>query len=171
MSADEVTPLDEQCAAWLADFEEALAAGSPTQPEPAVAPELRRRLQRGQALLRLLNQAWPRLPPPDPGADPAAAGPRDIGRFRVVRELGRGGGGIVFLAHDPQLGRDVALKVPRADILLDADSRARFLREARAAAGLDHPNVVAGYEAGEGGAAVRGRPGRAPPPPPPAQAP
>src|SRR5262249_14116562 len=65
------------------------------------------------------------------------------------RELGRGGMGVVLLAHDPRLRRDVALKVPRAEALLDAEARARFLREARAAAGLDHPSVVPVYDAGE----------------------
>jgi serine/threonine protein kinase len=72
-----------------------------------------------------------------------------LGRFRIVRELGRGTFGVVFLAADPHLQRQVALKVPRAECLLASELRERFVREARAAAGLDHPNVVAVYEAGE----------------------
>src|SRR5439155_2484867 len=69
----------------------------------------------------------------------------------LLRELGRGGFGIVYLAHDEELGRAVALKVPRVDALADPVLRARFQQEARAAAGLDHPNVVPVYEAGEVG--------------------
>src|SRR5205823_9946850 len=64
-------------------------------------------------------------------------------------ELGRGAHGIVFLAHDPRLGRDVALKVPRPEAVVTPELRERFLREARAAAGLDHPGLVPVYEAGE----------------------
>jgi serine/threonine protein kinase len=65
--------------------------------------------------------------------------------------LGRGGCGVVFLAYDPQLRRQVALKVPRAETLFSPDLRARFQHEARAAAALDHPNLVPVYEAGEEG--------------------
>jgi hypothetical protein len=74
-----------------------------------------------------------------------------LGHYRVRRELGRGGFGIVFLAEDTRLGRPVALKVPRPEALAQADLRQRFLREARAAAGLDHPNVVPVYDTGEVG--------------------
>ncbi len=74
---------------------------------------------------------------------------RRLGRFIIERELGRGGLGIVFLAHDPQLGRKVALKIPRFQALLDDDLRRRFLREAEAAARLSHPNLVPVYEVGE----------------------
>ena len=77
--------------------------------------------------------------------------PRAFGRFQIVRELGRGGFGVVFLAHDPVLRRDVALKVPRPDALLTPDLRRRFLREAQAAARLTHPNLVAVHEVGEVG--------------------
>jgi tetratricopeptide (TPR) repeat protein len=73
----------------------------------------------------------------------------NLGRFRIRRLLGRGGYGIVYLAFDPLLGRDVALKVPRARVLADPELRARFRHEARAAAGLDHPNIVPVFEAGE----------------------
>jgi WD40 repeat protein len=66
-----------------------------------------------------------------------------------VRELGRGGYGVVFLAWDPVLRRNVALKVPRPEALLTPGSRQRFLREARAAAVLQHPNLVPVYETGE----------------------
>jgi WD40 repeat protein len=57
----------------------------------------------------------------------------------------------VYLAYDPQLRREVALKVPRGEFLLTPELRARFLREARAAARLDHANVVAVHEVGEVG--------------------
>ena len=67
----------------------------------------------------------------------------------LERELGRGGLGIVYLAHDPQLGRKVALKIPRFEALLDNDLRERFLREAEAAARLNHPHIVALHEVGE----------------------
>ena len=65
--------------------------------------------------------------------------------------LGQGGFGIVYLARDPMLGREVALKVPRPEVLITPDVRRRFLREARAAAGLDHPNIVGVHEVGEAG--------------------
>jgi len=74
-----------------------------------------------------------------------------LGRFKIGRELGRGGFGVVYVAHDPRLGRDVALKVPRVNVLAAPDMRERFHREARAAAGLDHPNIVPVHEAGEVG--------------------
>jgi WD40 repeat protein/serine/threonine protein kinase len=75
-----------------------------------------------------------------------------LGRFEIERELGRGGCGVVFLAYDPELRREVALKVPRPEVLATSELRERFRREARAAAGLDHPNLVPVYEAGEVGA-------------------
>jgi serine/threonine protein kinase len=73
-------------------------------------------------------------------------------RFQIRRELGRGGFGVVFLAYDPLLGREVALKVPRADVLVTPELRERFRREAYAASNLEHPNLVPVYEAGEEGA-------------------
>ncbi|MFL5244967.1 MAG: serine/threonine-protein kinase [Gemmataceae bacterium] len=73
------------------------------------------------------------------------------GRFRIVRELGRGGWGIVFQAHDRVLGRQVALKVPRPEVLLTADNRKRFLKEAKIAAKLNHPSLIPIYDAGESG--------------------
>ena len=72
-----------------------------------------------------------------------------LGRFELRRELGRGGFGVVHLAFDPLLGREVALKVPHAQIFADPDLHSRFQRKARAAAGLNHPHIVPVYEAGE----------------------
>lgn len=69
-------------------------------------------------------------------------------RFTILRELGRGGFGIVFLAVDPNLGRKVALKLPRAETLITPEAKGRFLREARALAEFDHPNLLPVYEAG-----------------------
>jgi predicted Ser/Thr protein kinase len=70
---------------------------------------------------------------------------RTVDRYEVVRAIGAGGMGIVYLAEDTQLHRKVALKVPRAHA---GDEQARTLAEARAMARLAHPNVVAVYEAG-----------------------
>src|SRR5262245_27115481 len=72
--------------------------------------------------------------------------PRIIGRYRIERQVGRGGLGVVFLANDPQLHRKVAIKIPRFDAAAGEESRGRFLREAEAAARLRHPNLVALYE-------------------------
>ncbi len=66
-------------------------------------------------------------------------------------ELGRGGFGVVLLAVDPMLGREVALKVPRPEVLITEATRRRFLREAEAASRLDHPHIVPTYEVGQEG--------------------
>ncbi len=64
------------------------------------------------------------------------------GRFSLERELGRGGMGIVYLARDVALDRPVAIKLLPPGLAADPEYRARFLREARTAAGLSHPNIV-----------------------------
>jgi len=69
-------------------------------------------------------------------------------QYEVERELGSGGMGTVFLAHDPQLDRRVAIKILKSDFASDTASE-RFLREARTLARLSHPNVVPVYQAGE----------------------
>ena len=64
------------------------------------------------------------------------------GEYSLQRELGRGGMGIVYLARDVQLDRDVAIKVLPAHLAENPEARERFLREARLAAGLSHPHIV-----------------------------
>src|SRR3984957_5721502 len=71
------------------------------------------------------------------------------GRYRVVRRLGTGGMAEVFLAEDEQLGRKVALKLLHRRFAEDPGFVERFRREAQAAAGLQHPNVVGVYDRGE----------------------
>jgi WD40 repeat protein len=92
--------------------------------------------------------------PNGPALDAELGGsiPAQVGRFRLLKTLGQGGCGIVFLAHDPTLKRALALKVPRPETIWNPEMRQRFLREGRAAAGLDHPNLVPVFEVGESGA-------------------
>lgn len=71
-----------------------------------------------------------------------------LGRFEILGLLGTGGMGDVYRARDTQLQRDVAIKVLRTAFSRDPDRQRRFEREARAAATLNHPNVVAVYDAG-----------------------
>jgi serine/threonine protein kinase len=73
------------------------------------------------------------------------------GQFRVDREVGRGGMGVVYLARDLKLDRPVALKVLPAALAAAPDTRERFLREARTAARLAHPNIVPVYRADDAG--------------------
>jgi WD40 repeat protein/serine/threonine protein kinase len=81
----------------------------------------------------------------------AAAWLEATGRFRILRVLGRGGFGVVYLADAPHLGGEVAVKTPLPELLLLPEFRARFVREAQAAAALDHPHIVRVLEVGEAG--------------------
>lgn len=84
-------------------------------------------------------------------APPVPAPPQTIGRFTVLNEIGRGSYGVVYAAHDPVLGREVAIKI----IPLAAEERYRtqieasFLREAKSAGGMSHPGIVTIYDAGK----------------------
>jgi len=89
-----------------------------------------------------------------PSYEPSAAmppAPKQIGRFEVRSEIGRGSNGVVYAAFDPVLGREVAIKA----IPLASDNQARhraeanFLQEAKSAAGLNHPGIVTVFDAGK----------------------
>jgi serine/threonine-protein kinase len=77
------------------------------------------------------------------------AGGNTIGPYCLVRELGSGGMGIVYLAHDPRLDRNVALKLLPPFVSADPDAKRRFVEEAKAASALDHPNIGTIYEIDE----------------------
>lgn len=81
-----------------------------------------------------------------------ARGPEELGGlgpYRILRILGAGGMGVVFVAEDPQLKRTVALKTMRPGLAGHKDARKRFLREAQAVAGLNHDHIVSVYQVGE----------------------
>ncbi len=98
---------------------------------------------------------------PEPGAEVTpedyaflrpAKGPGELGwlgSYRVLKVLGAGGMGIVFLAEDPQLQRHVALKVMRPTLASNSAARQRFLREARAAAAIEHDHIVGIFQVAE----------------------
>ena len=69
-----------------------------------------------------------------------------IGPFRIEQELGRGAMGVVYLAHDTELDRPVAIKSLPAELMEHATAKARFAREARVLASLNHPNIATIYE-------------------------
>jgi len=72
-----------------------------------------------------------------------------IGRYRILEKLGHGGMGVVYKAFDPQIERNVAIKVISTQRMDDPELRERFFREARAAGHLSHPNIVVVYDLGE----------------------
>src|SRR5262245_33192149 len=74
-----------------------------------------------------------------------------VKHYRVVRKIGQGGMGEVYLAEDTKLGRPVALKVLPATVATDAGRLARFEREAKAVAALNHPHIVTLYSVEEAG--------------------
>src|SRR4051794_29173572 len=82
-----------------------------------------------------------------PVEEPFASG--QVSHYRLLRPLGRGGMGIVYLARDVELGREVALKFLHHRRVVRPKDEARFRREAQAAASLDHPNIGTIYEIGE----------------------
>lgn len=131
--------------ALFAEYVEALERGEDREEELVAraldaGDDLRARL-RLQRQLRALGQ----------GHTPSPPGPQQLGRFRILGLLGEGGISVVYLAHDPELGRRVALKVLKQEQLLDKQNRTWMLNEARALAQLDHPGVVQVHEVGDTG--------------------
>src|SRR5580765_4052788 len=74
---------------------------------------------------------------------------KTILHYRILKEIGKGGMGVVYKAEDTKLNRIVAIKALAADLVGDQKARARFLREARAASAIDHPNICTVYEINE----------------------
>ncbi len=156
---DAVNGDEEQFTLLLARYSEALLTGGDADPsaDPALSAEMRQRLQRNLDCVRRLLQL--RSPNPQPEAVTIVMDKdmtlhddfvgQQVGRFHILRPLGYGGGGVVFLAIDPDLRREVALKIPHLSALMAQSMRRRFFREAQAAAQLDHPNLVPVYEAGQ----------------------
>ncbi len=168
MGVDEGRAADNEFPSLLWRYHESLLAdpADGSHPElPADAdPDLSARLKRVQECVQLLHSAWAddksdgrsrqssarerALPQSSfqPG-EPATC----VGRYEIVRELGRGAFGIVFLAFDLVLGREVALKLPRPEAIGTSRLSRRFFREAQAAAALSHPNLVSVFECGQWG--------------------
>jgi len=85
---------------------------------------------------------------PDVPVVEESANPPQIGRYRVERVLGQGGFGLVYLAHDDQLQRLVAIKVPHAKLVAQTTNAEAYLTEARTVASLDHTNIVPVFDVG-----------------------
>jgi serine/threonine protein kinase/WD40 repeat protein len=160
-SPSDTFQLDEHLARLLAAFDPRIDGADGHAPTIGVAPPgplpgerpitpLPPNPANEGSLGELLPDPGPPPHPPAPGP-PSGTGPHRVGRFELRRQLGKGGCGIVFLAYDPKLEREVALKIPRPEMLLSPDARRRLVREALAAAGFDHPNLVPVYESGEVG--------------------
>ena len=136
---------------WL---EKRLAASAEAT-SPADETEIEAEIRRADRCAAALNKLWPSTASASPEhADEVHRewiGNR-CGRFEIHELLGHGGMGNVFRAHDPFIGRDVALKIPHPGLLLDPRARERFSREAQAAGVLRHPNIVRVLESGSVGA-------------------
>ena len=107
-------------------------------------------------LLKLLESIRPSSPSADAvepseakqgGPNPSSKYPK-LNRYEIIRPLGQGGYGAVFLAKEINLNREVALKFPKLETLLTEELKNRFVHEARAVSRLNHPNIVAVFEAG-----------------------
>ncbi len=82
-------------------------------------------------------------------AQEPASGDEQVGPYRIVSEIGRGGMGVVYKAEDPRLGRFVALKFLPPHLMANDRAKQRFLAEARAASALDHPNICTIHDIGQ----------------------
>ena len=98
------------------------------------------------------------LPKPGPlAADFHEAGQpafQQVGRYQILERIGRGAMATVYKAYDPEINRTLALKFLQPDLCVEEEHRSRFLREAKAAGALSHPNIVTVFDVGE----IQGRP-------------
>src|SRR5262249_9429870 len=115
-------------------------------------PDIAEKLAECLEGLEFVNTVAPQLQEPALPPGIAAAGVRPVqslGDYRIIREVGRGGMGVVYEAEQQSLGRRVALKVLHGPAAQDPRLLSRFRRESRAAAPLHHTNIVPVYEVGE----------------------
>ena len=155
---DEFETDDDRLIEGLVEWDEALVRGNPSVAlgSTVISSDENSLLDKGKRCLNLLRRLGGttetrkaiRLDTSLQATSSITQMHSKFGRFTVLRELGRGGYGVVFLARDEELNRKVALKVPHAFVLTRPELESRFKQEARAAAVLDHPNIVQVYEAG-----------------------
>jgi len=135
--------LDDRLDALVAEYSDRVAAGRPPERGPYLArvpAEARAGLER---CLKMIDAGLATAP----GALALAPG-LVLGRYELLRELGRGGMALVWLARDRELRRPVALKILRPGLALEASHVDRFRREALAIARLRHPNIVQIHDVG-----------------------
>ncbi len=134
--------------------EQVLSEGTSDPLSSAAEDSLTPRLQAARQLLGLIEQVRTAesagiLDRSSPPADVLLVDMKQpLGPYRLIREIGRGGMGIVFLARDSRLDRNVAIKIVAPHRLASAEWLSQFQREARAASALNHPNILTVYEIG-----------------------
>jgi len=140
----------ESLAFALDEYLVSLEKGVPLPWDDLVAkyPDLAEPLQVYGESLRLLCVAGDRLGRNRSSATPVEHWNRQLGDYRLIREIGRGGMGVVYEAEQLSLGRRVALKILPFAAVMAPKQLARFTNEARAAAALNHPNIVPVYGVG-----------------------
>ncbi len=162
--SDDARPIDDDFARALEACHEQIMSGEDSR-DSGHANQNDERIQSAVAVMELLNEVHAAKAHPMQDAETEnhraastaglatqATPERDLfeltslGRFEIIEPIGRGGFGVVFRAFDPELKREVAIKIPRWDVACSDETRQRFRREAIAAAGLDHPGIVRVYE-------------------------
>ena len=161
MTPDHGNDPKDALAEELAKLSQRLAAGecSEDDPEPELPPDELEAYRLASASIRQLEAIWPRgeYPPLTQvggEVDNSAAYLRDrsqLGKYRLMRQLGHGSSGDIFLAHDTATGREVVLKIPQVVVLAEPELRYRFVEECRLTLKLDHPNLAKALEADEFG--------------------
>lgn len=142
ISEHELDKLGEEFSARLRRGEKPLMSEYTERFAPESAAEI-------EELLESIEMLESMKPTQKPAAKEAESFPRDFGRYRIESSLGEGGMGTVYLAHDSQLDRKVALKTPKFTQNSDPNLMARFDREAKSAATLRHPNICPVYDVGQ----------------------
>jgi WD40 repeat protein/serine/threonine protein kinase len=151
MTLPDQKTIDETLLQSLVRLDERLREGRvPLDPPDSLSDSQMEQLTIAASCLRELEAAFPRQPSSPSISHPVSI-PSRIGRFEIHGVLGSGGFAVVYKGYDEVLDRWVALKIPRPHALAAPDLRKRFVREAQAAAQLDHPHIVPIYEAGEAG--------------------